>query len=145
MGGVENRSICSQECLPDQPSTCPQHKKSPQFTGSESCSQDQKNLTRRREHLTRIPEPSPRAHMNPKTIFFLILIFGCAGSSLLGFFLVAVSAGLPSTCGVQASHCNDFSCCRAWVLGHTGSGAHGLGSCSSWALEHRLNSCGPWS
>ena len=82
--------------------------------------------------------------MNPKTIFFLILIFGCAGSLLLGFFLVAVSAGLPSTC-VQASHCNDFSCCRALVLGHMGSGAHGLSSCSSWALEHRLNSCGPWA
>ena len=53
--------------------------------------------------------------MNPKTIFFKtffknVLIFGCAGSSLLGFFLVAVSGGLLSTGGVRASHCNDFSC-----------------------------------
>ena len=64
--------------------------------------------------------------MNPKTIFFKtffknVLIFGCAGSSLLGFFLVAVSGGLLSTGGVRASHCNDFSCCGARALGHMGS------------------------
>ena len=28
--------------------------------------------------------------------------------------------------------------CRAWALGYTG-----FSSCGSWALEHRLNSCGP--
>ena len=48
-------------------------------------------------------------------IFFLIIfIFDCAGSSLLrGLFSIEVQA-----------------------LGHTG-----FSSCSSWALEHRLNSC----
>ena len=80
--------------------------------------------------------------MNPKTIFFLtffknVLIFGCAGSSWLGSFLVAVSGGLLSTCGVRASHCSDFSCCRARGL------AHGLRSPLD--LEHRLNSRGPWA
>ena len=34
-------------------------------------------------------------------------------------------------------HCVGISCCRAWVLGHTG-----FSSCSSQALEHRLYSCG---
>ena len=50
-----------------------------------------------------------------KNFFFLIIfIFDCAGSSLLrGLFSIEVQA-----------------------LGHTG-----FSSCSSWALEHRLNSC----
>ena len=52
--------------------------------------------------------------------------------------LVAVSWELLSSCGVWASHCHDFSSFRALALGHMG-----LISCSSWALEHRLNSCGP--
>ena len=33
-----------------------------------------------------------------------------------GVSLVA-AMGLPSSCGVWASHCVGFSCCRAWVLG----------------------------
>jgi len=37
-------------------------------------------------------------------IFNLLSIFGCAGSLLLH--------GLFSSCAVQASHCNGFSCCR---------------------------------
>ena len=54
--------------------------------------------------------------------------------------------GLLSSCGTQASHFSDFSCCRAWSLGTWASVAvaRGLRSCSSPALEHRLNSCGPW-
>ena len=31
------------------------------------------------------------------------------------------------------------------MLWNTGSRAQGLGSCSSWALEHRLSSCGAFS
>ena len=38
---------------------------------------------------------------------------------------------------VGASHCGGFFWCRAWALGPTG-----FSSCSSWALEHRLSSCG---
>ena len=47
-------------------------------------------------------------------------------------------------CGVRASHCGGFSCCRAQALGAWASVvvAHGLSSCGSWALEHRLRSCG---
>ena len=45
-------------------------------------------------------------------------LFGCAGSFLLfcGLSLVAASSGLLSSCGVRASHCSGFSCCRAQVL-----------------------------
>ena len=58
---------------------------------------------------------------------FYIFIFGFAGSSLLGRAF--------SSCGVQASHCGGFSCCRAWALGHKGSvvAVHGL-PCSMWNL-----------
>ena len=49
-----------------------------------------------------------------------------------------------SSCGVRASHCGGLSCCQARALGTPASGAGpcGLRSCSSWAQEHRLNSCG---
>ena len=60
-----------------------------------------------------------------------------------GLSLVAVSGGY-SSCGVRASHCSGFSCCRAQALGARASvvAARGLGSCGSHALERRLNSCG---
>ena len=39
---------------------------------------------------------------------------------------------------------SDFSCCRACALGYAdfSSCSSGLSSCGSWALEHRLSSCG---
>ena len=66
-------------------------------------------------------------------LFFLnLLIFGCIGSSFLhaGFSLVAVSLGYSSL---------------QWLLllQSTGSRRTGFSSCGSWALEHRLSSCGP--
>ena len=47
-------------------------------------------------------------------------------------------------CSTQASHCGGFSCCGAQTLGARISVvvAHGLSSCSSRALEHRLSTCG---
>ena len=69
---------------------------------------------------------------------YLFSFFGCAGSSLLcRAFSCCREQGLLSSCGAQASHCSSSSCCRAQALGH-----QGFSSCSSWALEHRLNSCG---
>ena len=62
--------------------------------------------------------------------FMILLIYGCAGSSLL--------RGLLSSCA-QASHCGGLSCCRARALCSQTS------SCSSRALEHRLGSCGAWA
>ena len=52
-------------------------------------------------------------------------------------------AGATLCCGVQASHCSDFSC-GAWVLGHRASvvAALGLSSYGPWAPEHRLSSGG---
>ena len=37
----------------------------------------------------------------------------------------------------MTSRCSGFSCCTAQALGHVG-----FSRCGSWALEHRLNSCG---
>ena len=55
--------------------------------------------------------------------------------------------GLLSSCGVQASHCRVFSYSGAQAVGSQASVvvAHGLSSCDSRALEHRLNNCGSWA
>ena len=54
--------------------------------------------------------------------------------------LVAASADLPSGCGAWASHCGDFSCCRAWApcLWH-----HGPGCPTAWGilLDQGSNLC----
>ena len=62
-------------------------------------------------------------------------------------FLWLRKAGSTLCCGMQASHCGGFSCCRVWALSARTSVvvAHGLSSCGSQALEHRLNSCGAWA
>ena len=43
--------------------------------------------------------------------------------------------GLLSSRGVQASRYGGLSCCGAWTLGC-------FSSCSPWALEQKLSSCG---
>ena len=72
--------------------------------------------------------------------FFLSLL-----KKLLFIYLFLASLGLR--CGVRASHCGGFSCCRARALGVWASVvvAHGLSSCGSWALERRLSSFGTWA
>ena len=58
-----------------------------------------------------------------------LLIFGCAGSSLLCWLFSSWrDQGLLSSCCVQASHCSGFSCRRAQALGCTGFSA-----CGTWA------------
>ena len=52
-----------------------------------------------------------------------------------GFSPVAQS-GSYSSCSVKASHCSGLSC-RAQA-----PGCISFSSCGSWALEHRLSSCG---
>ena len=44
-------------------------------------------------------------------LFIYLFILACSGSSLLH--------GVFSRCGMQASHCDGFSCCGAWALGCT--------------------------
>ena len=65
--------------------------------------------------------------------------------------LVATSWGggggwgaLTIRCGARASHCGGFSCCgaRALVAQASVVVAPRLSSCGSWALDHRLSSCG---
>ena len=53
--------------------------------------------------------------------------------------------GLLSSYGVWVSHCSGFSCWGACSLGIWASVVMLCGlSCGSWALEHRLCSCGTW-
>ena len=73
----------------------------------------------------------------PLLLLFLniyLFIFGCAGPLLL-------HAGLSLVPESGASHCDGFSCCRAWAPAVT---APGLISCGSQALEHGLSSGGAW-
>ena len=60
-----------------------------------------------------------------------------------GVSLVA-ARGATLCCGAQTSHCGSFSCCGARALGAWASVvvARGLSNCGSWAVEHRLSSCG---
>jgi len=68
---------------------------------------------------------------------FLIYFWQCwVFVAVHGLFSSRGGQGLLSSCVVQASHCSGFSCCRAWAPGRSS-----LRSCSSLALEHRLNSC----
>ena len=73
--------------------------------------------------------------------FWLCWVFIAA----CGLPLVVVSGvGATLRCGVRASHCGGFFCCRPRALGTRASVVvvHGLSSCGSLALEHRLSSCG---
>ena len=64
---------------------------------------------------------------------FLTLCIQFVSTAALGFiathglFLIMVSGGLLSSCRVQASYCNSFSCCGVW------------------ALECRLSTWGAWA
>ena len=56
-------------------------------------------------------------------------------------------AALGFRCSQRASHCSGFSCCAAQTLGTQALvGAHGLSSCSMWALEHSsFSNFGAWA
>ena len=58
---------------------------------------------------------------------------------LCSLFSSCCEWGLFSSCGAPACRCGGFSC-GAQALGHVD-----FSSCSSWALEHRLNSRGAWA
>ena len=73
------------------------------------------------------------------------MIFGSAESLLLRGLLCSCSVlGATFHWIAQASYCSGFFCCGAQAPGHWASVvvAQGLNSCSSRALDHRLNSCG---
>ena len=80
------------------------------------------------------------AFLDQESFFFLICIYLCIYDCALSWFLLRLLAGfsergLLSSCGVRASHCGAFSCCRAWAPGHVG-----FSIWSTRAPKHRLNS-----
>ena len=91
------------------------------------------------------PDSCPVASASPsstpptflfKKIFYLFWL--CLSLLPHGLFSSCWERGLLSSCSAQASHCSGFSGGGAQALGRAG-----FSSFSSWALEPRLNSCGP--
>ena len=77
--------------------------------------------------------------------FFNLFIFGYAQSLVLcRVFSSCSERGLLASCDARASHCGGFSCCKHGLQGTQASAVvtHGLSSCDSQALEHRLKNCG---
>ena len=69
---------------------------------------------------------------------FTLFIWGCAGSLLLHGLSLIVESGNYTLVEKYVS----FSLWWFLLLLSTGSREQGLHSCSSWALEHRLSTCG---
>ena len=74
-----------------------------------------------------------------KNVFRLCCVFVAAQA-----FYSGKEPGLRPSCGVWASPCHGFSCCRPQALGGQASvaAARVLSRCGSQALEQRLNGCG---
>ena len=83
---------------------------------------------------------SCKEHIVGSCFIFFIPVYHCLVAIHSHLFCWAVM-GLGcctqafSSCGVWATHCSGFSCCRAPALGTWVSvaAAHGLSSCGSWA------------
>ena len=89
-------------------------------------------------HLILLERKTLKSHLK---FFKKMFVFGCAESWLLwGLFSSCGEQGLLSRGGAHTSHWGVFSHYGAQTLGRAG-----LSSCSSQALEHRLNSCGTWA
>ena len=79
---------------------------------------------------------------------FFLFIFGCAGSlSLCWLSLVAVSGAysLVALCRLLITGASLVSAHRLQGMQGSVVEAHGLSSCISWALEHRLSSWDAWA
>jgi len=72
-------------------------------------------------------------------LFLTVLALHCC----LGFSLVAESGG-DSSLQFEGSHCSGFSVPEhgLYRVRVSGTAGHGLSSCASQALEHKLSSCG---
>ena len=82
------------------------------------------------------------------TLLKVIYVFMAAlGLHCYSGFLRLQRARVTFHCSLLASHRSGFSCCGAQTLGSQASvvSACRFSSCSSQALELRLNSCGPWA
>ena len=68
---------------------------------------------------------------------FIYLFLAVLGLHCCAGFLKSQWAAAALHGSAQASRCGGLFCCQAQALGHVG-----FSHCGSWALEHRLNSCG---
>ena len=78
--------------------------------------------------------------------FYLFYFLGCAGSSLLlGFSLVGVSKGysVAAVRGLLSAEVSLVAEHGLWGARASVVAAHSSVVCTSWALQHRLSSCGP--
>ena len=78
--------------------------------------------------------------------FYLFYFLGCAGSSLLlGFSLVGVSKGysVAAVRGLLSAEVSLVVEHGLWGARASAVAAHSSVVCTSWALQHRLSSCGP--
>ena len=99
------------------------------------------------------PVPTAQGYTDTASFFFFFLTFYLFIYLWLCWVFTATQAfsgcgewGLLFSCGTQVSHCSDFSCCRAQALRHMSfSRGVWVNNCGSWALEHRLSSCGVWA
>ena len=71
---------------------------------------------------------------------FFNLFWTMLGLCCCRLFCSWSNQGILSSCGAQTSHCSGFSCGKAWAVGCVDFSIY-----SSWALKHRLNSCGTHS
>ena len=58
----------------------------------------------------------PLPHIILKKIFFCLFLAVLGLRCCAWGFSSCSNGGLLSSCGVWASHCVGFSCCRAWAL-----------------------------
>ena len=91
--------------------------------------------------------PGPFLFMGQRLLVFIFImyfIFGCAWCSLLHRFFSSCGEQEPlfvAVCGLPIAMASG---CGAQALGARALGivARGFSSCGSWALEHRVSSCG---
>jgi len=77
--------------------------------------------------------------------YIYLCIYFWLGLAVLGLSPAGVSRGRLSSCDARASHCSDFSCCRAWALDQQAMVvvAHGHNCSTAWRifLDQGLNPC----
>ena len=90
---------------------------------------------------------SGRVRLQTFFFFFFNLFLAVLGLRCCMRTLQLRGVGTTPCCGEWASHCGDFSCCRARALGAWASVvvAQRLSSCGSQAPERRLSTCGAWA
>ena len=84
-------------------------------------------------------------HFFPFLISFFNILFMHLFLAVLG---LRCRTGFFFSCGkweLLQSRCAGFSLWWLLLFQSMGSRAHGFNTCSFWALEHRLNSCGAWA